>query len=417
MASFPIIVNVGNYLGQTSGVVGGIGPFVIDQNVRYLSYAGFNGEVEDTTLALLKSTDQGLTWSAMDEANAPAFTNNNDNMSACYDGAQFIYVVWMEYDFGINKGTIKAVAFDTHTDTWGSIVVGQLTDVGSNQGVMCCWVAAASKVFIIFDNGGVVQNAAFQTFDGVSLGAASPLPFFESARGNVPIQIIDGGGGIAFYSMVTFGNPVNHSKFTFGSVDAGAGFGTVQAIADVLEAGVGFTGYMCYNPSTNLVAMAWSSPNDPDPGVRKIINVIQGESAPDVSFSQIATIVSENPASAYGSIGLGITQNGHYGLFWCASDTTFYYSDDFAAPTILGVTAAVNIGVSGFVPATSLTGYALAWAPNGYWELETAAPVSSVIAAPVQKQIILLPGTYCCETKCANGMVIGKMVLFKKRKN
>lgn len=386
--TFPIEVTtpLGNYHAQSSGVSGGIGPYNIDANVRYLFYTGFNSVQQDNTLAIIKSTDAGLTWTAMDEAGAPLFTDNNDNSTSCYDGSRYIYSLFME-PTNINHGIVKACRFDTQTDTWGTVVIGVTSGAGTNLDIMCCWVSALGQVATIWDDDG--NNSKYQLYDPNSstFSAASVIPRVPSTGGNVVNQMIEGAGGVVHYLTTENAPPLN-SILVFCSIDSGSTtFATPQIIGNVVNTGVGLNGAMVFDSTTGLITMAWQSPNDPDPAVQATINVIQGTSQLNVTFSDLTTITSPGAVtiSGYNVVSLGITQGSQLGLFWFDDDSNFYFSLNFAAPTLLGTDVDVrNIQVNGFVPSTSLTGYALAWSATGYWELEIAPPppVATPISTP-----------------------------------
>lgn len=380
--TFPITVTtpLGNYRAQGSGVASGIGPYVKDASIRYLFYTGLNSVQVVNTLAILKSTDAGLTWTAMDEEHAPAFDDNGDNSTSCFDGSRYINGFFMETT-NINQGIVNAVRFDTQTDTWGSVVVGPTSGAGGNLDIMCCWVSTLSQAAVVWDDDG--DNSRYQLYDpsAQSFGGTSIIPRLPTTGGNVVQQIIEGAGGILHYFTIEFGDPVNTSHLVFCSVDSNSSaFATPQDIGSVGFAGVGLNGSMVYDSATGLLTMAWQNTNAADPAVNKIINVIQGTSQFEVAFSNLTTVLSPVTITVYNAVGIGLTQGSQLALFWADDNGTFYYSQSFAAPTVLGTSPlSNNIDVSGFVPATSLTGYALAWSRVGYWELEIAPPPPPVI--------------------------------------
>lgn len=131
---------------------GDLGPFLAPNGALYIfcEYAEFT----NNTLVMMKSTDGGLTWDAMDEANNPV-ENDFEGVHGILNGTDL--VVFHQ------GGSAEAWThtFDTSTDTWGAVDVSIDSALGAKvQSIdtISAVYRSARSDYVVFDHGSSANN-------------------------------------------------------------------------------------------------------------------------------------------------------------------------------------------------------------------------------------------------------------------
>lgn len=201
----------------------------------------------------LKSTDSGLTWTAVDDGAAPLYAFNppvnqafGQVFTVTQDGASMI-LMWVNttYTGGSPPNTITGLSmcvFDLATETWGSTtslsnpgIDFQNTGGTSSNRVTLQLLTLSAGHYLLFYSGTQSANHArcsVSTFDGVTFGAEVQLPN-QAGDSFFPVGgTVDSNGvqHLVYYDRVSafFSAPMHVSRKVDGT------FGTTQDLSSIL---------------------------------------------------------------------------------------------------------------------------------------------------------------------------------------
>jgi|SRR5882672_3758072 len=377
-----------------------VGPWATAAAIRYLIYHGPNGvQGGGDTLAAMKSIDNGQTWVAMDQANAPSLANAFNPYSSCYDGAGKIWTIYID---STNK--LKAVSFDTTIgmDKWGLVHSSGITIAPGDglQYMSSCFRSADGLIPFVTHVGSVAVGlntcflSSFGTFDPGSntfsaLVAMGNIDLGAFDQAVIPIRMIEGAGGLIHVALIQNGESFPADcQLMVQSFNVAGVLGFVDLIASTL--GTFLLDPVCdmvYDSSVGKVTLFYARFDSGGSGNLDdtTITILRGASLLTIIFGAFGTITSTEAILTLG-LAAAISPGGVIDAFWVADDTLgafdFFVAVAMAAISLVGNTALFNLdGLAAVL--FSDTSYGLAWGDE-YWEVAAApAPVVVNVLSPL----------------------------------
>lgn len=389
--------------------IGFPGPFLAANGAMYVATQASGAN--PFTLSVLKSTDSGVTWVLMDDADAPG-CNLGGSLGCAFDGIN----IWCAC--GDASGTAEQVSwFDTITDTWqGSTITGNAA-VGSSDGLGCAYrafdgafiVAGAVNAFAIGGysrTGFFVYNTNTHTAGPwISMGSAA-----AGAENWTCTAILQGIGELDFFMSAVSG--ISSSIYR-QPLQAPANLGPLTLIDTVASGNTSAQGF-----SDGVTALIiW---NNAFPSL--IATVYQAPVSTWVFAKQSVSMPATE--TALGSVGITVVSGNAFAFMEDAVSGDVYIVQDsgsgFGVSILLGVQPVNVQPESLWASRISSTEWGIVFGlgPVYFWSGTLAAAAAPV--NPIQIRIVPFPKGKdpCCYcpplvscVKCGPG---GKMLVMSK---
>jgi hypothetical protein len=368
-----VLTPTGNYQEFTFGYHG---PYIVDANTSYLEYHGFATVIKPFTIpGILKSTDGGLTWIQLDEANAPHIQrttlNAPGNTSSAWSGpGGKILIVFISGD-GAGKDFIYIQTFDLTTELYvgGPVNTGIEVVANSDQNqLISCWHSSGNIAFA-WANLNIITGD-IESFIALHDGVATligPFTFpFVGGETNVqkPFQrMIEGHSGL-IHTLLQQETGVLVPSIQRGinliTCDIAGIFGTIQQLAVGLNAfSQAPSNSICYDPVTQKISIPISNYDDGGTQTDTKVNIFQGLSVLNTAVVSIGTVTTPGVLDISPETLACTIVGSNLTIFW-GDSANIYISNNINTPVLIsnGGTGLVdNLSAA----AITSTTYTLAW--------------------------------------------------------
>lgn len=386
--AFPFYIGLGS-----AGYPGRAGPFPTSSTDRYAIMFGANSTLGVDTLLSAKTVDNGVTWTSIDEAHAPA-------AQTVYSSVIIGTVIWSLYLDASN--VLFAVPFDTASDTWGTPTTSGLTlATGGVPNITSAYRSFDNQIAFTAVNGTITMGSGdtldtlqFGTFDPVGLSFSTLLTLgyvdISAGSGNrqnmSPRRMIEGSGGVVHccFMQLNGGGAIPNRLLLQGVTHGGVLGLMVEDIANTI---LGLTDQavtvdLGYQPSTGSLFLAYTNFDDGFGVTSTDVVVNSGPSVVDMIFTpaaRLATVEVVDSGLAFG------VDSSTIDLFYGAERfdpgtghlfADFYLSVNLAAFALFGSAAEsghVSIGTGMEAVLFTYPLFGLLWQSN-YWEGTTPPP-------------------------------------------